>query len=156
MKKIEVLKIFRALFWGKVRPFIRVAFANYILRYIFSGGTAASVNLLVLYCLVDFLNLHYLVASAIAYFVGFVLSFSLHKFVTFLDFKIDRVMMQVIRYLPIFLINIALNLFFMWSLVDSLGLNYLISQVSTFIILAIFSFLLYRRLVFPSESRKTP
>ena len=117
-------------------------------RYLVSGGTAAAINLGLLYILVSLLHLWYLGATVIAFVVSFVASFILQKFFTFMEGSRERIPFQLGVYLGIILANLLVNVFLMFLIVDKLGMHYLIAQFFASGFIAIYSYFLYKYFVF--------
>ena len=68
---------------------------NMIVRYIISGGTAAVVDLAVLYALNSILGIHYIPAAIAAFSIAFFVSFVLQKFWTFRSTSKENMHSQV-------------------------------------------------------------
>ncbi len=123
-----------------------------LVRYLFSGTTAALVLLGVLHFLVSTLGIQYLFASGLAFTIAFCVSFILQKFFTFKDHKIERIHTQAGLYLIVFVCNIICNTALMYFMVDKFGIPYLVAQVLTGGIIALWSYFLYRYFIFkPSQ-----
>jgi putative flippase GtrA len=137
---------------GKFISAIRCAFKVQVMRYIFSGGTAALVNLATLHALVEYAGVYYLFASGIAFLVALLVSFTLHKFFTFGDTEARRIPRQMVAYVCLLGLNILINLALMWIIVDGLGVMYLIAQVLVSGAIAIWSFFAYRHIVFRTDT----
>ena len=119
-----------------------------LVRYLFSGTTAALVLLGVLHLLVSVFGFYYLFASGIAFSISFCVSFTLQKFFTFQDHDIERMHIQAGLYLLVFACNIALNTALMYTFVEGFDISYLISQVMTGGIIALGSYFVYRHVIF--------
>ncbi|KKU77378.1 MAG: GtrA family protein [Parcubacteria group bacterium GW2011_GWA2_47_64] len=117
-----------------------------------SGGTAAAVDLGLLYFFTDRFGLHYLLSAALAFIVAFSVSFTLQKFWTFQDASTDRVHIQASLSFFIALINLGLNTALMYVFVDKLEIWYMASQIIIGAVLAFESFFVFRFIVF----RKPP
>ena len=116
------------------------------LRYLFSGGAAALVNLALLAFFVEVLDLWYLAAAVLAFTIALSVSFALQKFFTFADQARSRntIARQFSIYATIALVNVALNTFFMYLLVERLLVHYLVSQITASAAIALYSFFVYR------------
>src|SRR3989344_8484307 len=79
-----------------------------IIKYIISGGTAAIVDLTILYFL-DSLGMYYLISVNIAFIIAFIVSFSLQKYWTFNDSRGNRTHYQMIIYFVVSVINVFIN-----------------------------------------------
>lgn len=119
-----------------------------IIRYLIAGGTAACVNLAILYIFTHYFNLWYLLSSVIAFLLAFCVSFGLQKFWTFKDHVTDDLHKQGGVYLLITLINLGINTLLMYMFVDHFGLHYLPAQVLTGGLLAVVSYYAYGKFVF--------
>lgn len=119
-----------------------------VFKYICSGGTAAVVDLGVLYALTDFLGLHYLISATFAFLVAFGVSFTLQKFWTFGDESMDRVHVQLAWYLSIAVANLFVNAGLMYLFVDIFGVWYFLAQIIVGVAMACYGFLLYRHIIF--------
>lgn len=126
-------------------------FSQHILvRYLFSGGTAALVLLMGLYLLHGVLGLWYLASSVIAFLCSVMISFLLQKFWTFRNTE-KQINKQFSLYITIAIINVIANAFFMYTFVDKLKIWYLFSQVLAAGIVAIWSFFVYRHFIFKDK-----
>jgi len=144
----EYKNVFLHTMRGEFISAVRCAFRIQIVRYVFSGGIAAAVNIGTLYILVKFFELYYLFASGVAFALALLVSFTLHKVVTFQDSHVKRIPRQMILYLFLLGFNVCLNLFLMWVIVDSLKVMYLIAQIIVSGAIAVWSFFAYRHIVF--------
>ena len=122
-----------------------------VARYVISGGTAASVNLAVLYFLTDYLSIWYLFSAALAYVISFFVSFFLQKFWTFRDGRKDQINKQLVIYAGIAIFGLSFSVLAMYFLVDILHLWYMFAQVIVGFILAFCNFLFYKFFVFNQE-----
>jgi putative flippase GtrA len=136
--------------WGL--SYIKKAFSFQAMRYLFSGGTATFTNLGVFYLINSVMGVHYLIASGAAFLTGFVVSFTLHKFITFQDHSMERVHMQAGLYLLFWGFNILLGMGLLFALVEYLGIAHLFAQALTVVFVAVESFFVYRHIVFRHSS----
>ncbi len=125
-----------------------------VIKYIFSGGTAAVIDLSLLYLLTDGFGLHYIASTTLAFLAAFGVSFSLQKFWTFGDESMERVHTQLAMYLIIAVINLFVNAGFMYVLVDIAGVWYFLAQIITGATMACYGFLLYRHIIFRKYSHE--
>ena len=119
-----------------------------IVKFILSGGTAAFVQLGLLYVLTDFAGLWYLASSTLAFIVALFIAFNLHKFWTFEDNQLAGVNKQVFWYLALAIFNLGLNGLLMFVMVDFLNLWYMFAQIITGAIVAFWSFMIQRKFIF--------
>ena len=123
-----------------------------LVRYIISGGTAAAVDLTLLYVLTTIIGIWYLFSAIIAFLFAIGVSFSLQKFWTFTDHSTDRLSSQAAVYFIVASINLGLNTLLMYLLVDSVHLPYLLAQIIVAGLLACESFFIYQRYIFTDET----
>jgi putative flippase GtrA len=123
-----------------------------VVRYIISGGTAATVDLVILYLLTSIVGIWYLFSAIIAFLIALGVSFSLQKFWTFADHSTDRMSSQVVVYFIVASINLGLNTLLMYLLVDAVLLPYLLAQIIAAGLIACESFFVYQRYIFIDET----
>lgn len=119
-----------------------------IIKYLFAGGLAALTDFAILFLLVDVIHIWYVTSSVLAFAIAFGVSFYLQKFWTFRDGDLDKIYKQLAVYLAVGLANLGLNTLFIYILVDKFGLWYMLAQVLISGVIAIWSFLIYKFLIF--------
>ncbi len=125
-------------------------------RYFAAGGSAAAVDLGLLYSLTEWLNLHYLLSAILAFIVAFCVSFFLQKFWTFEDHSVERVHAQIILYFIVAAANLGLNTLLMFLLVEKLGFWYFAAQLIAGALIACESFFISRYVVFNTIRTNEP
>jgi putative flippase GtrA len=128
------------------------------LKFLISGGSAAVVDLGVLYLLSDVYTNWYagfieksnavLIAATIAFVFAFGVSFSLQKFWTFDDPSTDVIHSQLAMYLVLALCRLGVNTLFMYVLLNYTGLHYLAAQILASAFIAIGNFFAYKHFIF--------
>ncbi len=122
---------------------------NYkILRYIFSGIIASLSNFIVLYFLVQKLNIWYLTSSIISFCSGIVVSYLLHKFFTFKNYSKDNIPLQFSFFFLYNLCMLGLNTLMMYLFVDIFGFWYFFSQIMITIGIAFINYMFFNRIMF--------
>lgn len=119
-----------------------------VLKYLISGGSAAVINLGVLYVFTEYFGVWYLASSGIAFVFAFMVSFTLQKFWTFGDASVQMIKKQLMLYLVAAAFNLAINTVLMYAFVEHLGIHYFFAQIITSGIIAIGSFFVYQHLIF--------
>lgn len=122
------------------------------LRFVISGGTVALTELSLLYVFTDVFHIWYLFSLIIAFSCSFVLSFLLQKFWTFKNKATDKVHFQAVVYLLVALMNLVLNACLLYILVQFVGVWYLLAQAVISAVIAIWSFLIYKFLIFKKNT----
>lgn len=115
-----------------------------IVRFFVSGALSTATTLGVLYLLVESVRFNQVLASVVGFLCGVVVSFTLQKWWTFKDHATDRIRMQASLYLFIVLANTMLNTVCMYIGVELLGVQYLVAQIITALLISVESFFLYR------------
>jgi len=119
-----------------------------IIKYLIAGGTAAFVDLSLLYFLTDILGIWYLISACLAFAVAFFVSFFLQKFWTFRDGDKEAMYKQMGVYLTVALVNLALNALLMYVLVDGFKIWYMLAQFFISGLIACESYLVYKLFIF--------
>ena len=122
------------------------------IKYLITGATVATTDLLILFLFTDIFGLWYLFSATIAFIIAFFVSFFLQKYWTFQERSHDRALKQLIFCVVLFMINVAINASGMYVLVDIMKLNYLLAQFFTLGSIAAGNFFVYRYLIFKSVS----
>ncbi len=117
-----------------------------LFKYLFSGGTAAFVDLGILYLLTEIFKIWYLASAVIAFVFAFIVSFILQRFWTFDNRSMENIKSHAPIYLLINLINLGVNTLFMHLFVDFLYIHYITSQIIISGSIAIYSFFISKKL----------
>lgn len=123
-------------------------------RYLISGGTAAFVNLALIFILTEFAGIWYLASSMVSFIAGFIVSFTLQKFWTFKDARREIIMQQLAVYLAVALGTLSLNTLLLYLAVDILGLWYMFAQFLVSGILALGSYFIYNFFIFVNSVKR--
>lgn len=134
--------------WEMLRYSTRRMYRNRLLRYLVAGATSAGVNLVGYTLLISFSDMWYVIAALLSFLLGAVVSFTLQKFWTFNEPTIGRIPGQLVQYLLIVTFNVAVNIAFLATLVEVFGFNKLIAAFVSTGAISLWSFFMYRRLVF--------
>ena len=126
---------------------VRYFTKHVVIRFIISGGTSASVDLILLYLLNTTLGIHYLLSAILAFVGAFGVSFTLHKYWTFKSHE-EETHRQVVMYLGTSLFGLFLNTTLMYIFVDFFHIIVLLSQFFVGIMVAFSSFFISRNFVF--------
>lgn len=130
--------------------FIKNNFNKYIriIKYLISGSAAAAIDLILLYFFTDRLGIWYLASAGLAFVISFFISFFLQKFWTFNDSGKQKMYRQMAIYFGVAVVNLSLNTFLMYALVDGLKVWYILAQVIASGLIAIESYLVYKIYIF--------
>jgi len=128
----------------------RMELAAQVAKFIISGGTAALANFLTLFILTEYARIWYLYSAVISYVIGFTVSFVLYKYWAFDDRDNSQIYRQLPQYLLIAAFNLALNTALVYLLVRVLHTWYLLAQIVATGLIAIESYLIFRKIFKPS------
>ncbi|MEK7575040.1 MAG: GtrA family protein [Patescibacteria group bacterium] len=119
-----------------------------VIKYLISGGTAAIVNLGLLYLFTDIFGVWYITSGIVAFAAGFIVSFVFQKFWTFTDKSTENIHIQASAYLVAGIVNLGLNTLSIYLFVTYAGFHYLLAQIVAGVIIACESFFVYKYLIF--------
>ncbi len=132
-------------------------------KYVISGGTAAFVDLVLLYALIDIFKVYYLLSASIAFLVAFFVSFYLQKFWTFRDNSREKIYKQISLYFAVGTTNVCINAAGMYVLVEHIlpeiviagkfNATYVVSQIIMGAFIAVSSFLIYKFVIFKKKKK---
>jgi putative flippase GtrA len=125
-----------------------------VLKYLASGGMGIVVNLGTLHLLADVVGLYYLLSSFLAVSFSTVVGFLLQKFWTFEARGSGGTAGQFGLYVAVAVMNIALNTLIVYVLVDHLGFHHLLAQFIGAGLVAVSSFIIYKKVIFSDNRRR--
>lgn len=117
-------------------------------RYVFSGGTAAAIDVLLLFVLVHFWGVYYLSAAVFAMTVSFIARFLLQKYVTFEDRDESQSKRQFFYYSILYAASLTATTALLYLFVDVLGVWYVLGQILSILFVAAGCFFIYRLFIF--------
>lgn len=123
-------------------------FNHKIIRFLFAGAIGAATQVACLYFFTDSVGLWYLVSGFFAFIIAQMVSFTLQKLWTFRSYGTDGIYRQGMLYLATGACNLILTLVLLYFFVDVVGIHYILAQILTSIIIAIFSFHIYQTYIF--------
>jgi putative flippase GtrA/glycosyltransferase involved in cell wall biosynthesis len=124
------------------------------IKYVISGGTAAFVDLALLYILTDVFRIWYLYSATLAFLAAFFVSFYLQKFWTFRDNCRKKIRRQMVLYFAVGAGNLGINAAGMYLLVDRFNVMYIWAQVLIGALIAVSSFLIYKFVIFKKHKNE--
>jgi len=129
-------------------PKVSKARLFFLVRYLFAGGLAFGTNLTLLFIFKHYFQLWYLTASTLSFVISVVVSFTVQKYITFRDRTTDGVHRQMVIYMATALFNVMMNALFMFCLVDLLHTHYMLAQIVSAGVIAVWSLGVYRYFIF--------
>lgn len=121
---------------------------NQFLRYLAAGGLVVLTNIIALYLLTHYLKIWYLASSVLAFFVSFVVSFLVQRLWTFSNKSVTNILIQLWHYFLTSILNLVVNTFVLYLLVDWLHFHYILAQIFTVAVIALVLFFVYRDRIF--------
>ncbi len=116
-------------------------------RFILVGGTCTALNIIFLWWAVECLQLSYLLACTISFFLINLAGYILNKSITFKQGKKIQ-LRQLLRYYSVMILSLGLNLLLMFILVECLGAHYLIASLGVSLILSVVNYLVHAGFTF--------
>ena len=123
-----------------------------VIRFLIAGGSAAVVNLGILYILTDYVKMWYVLASVYAFIAAFFVSFLLQKYWTFKEQTHTLVKKQMLLYLGTAGVNILIGTALLYIFVEYFGLHYLFGQIISQGLIAFLSYFVYQHVIFKKRS----
>lgn len=127
---------------------------NKIIRFGISGAIGFFTHIIILYFLVELLNVWYLLSTSIAFIMSATVSYFIQKIFTF-KHNSKHSMVQFASYLTLSIFTFSLNLLMMYVFVDILGIMYLFSQVLSSLINAFLSYVVLNKFIFSIKNLKS-
>lgn len=124
------------------------------LKFLVSGGVATGINIGVLYLLTEYVGWYYLVSAITAFIIAFCFSFSLQKFWTFKDGRVDVLHTQMPLYLLVSLVALFCNTSLLFVLVQWLHVWYIAAAIIVAGLVALGTFFAYRTFIFSRDPNK--
>jgi putative flippase GtrA len=121
-------------------------FKSRIIRYIFSGGTAAAVNLIITWAL-ERMGVYYLIVVSVAFVAALITSFLLQKYFTFENSVKQGIRSQFAVFTGIGIVNLIINDFIVYLQIRVLFIGSLvIAEAVASILISLYNFFIYRYL----------
>ncbi|HEU0080912.1 MAG TPA: GtrA family protein [Candidatus Paceibacterota bacterium] len=132
-----------------MRSLITFFNSSTFVRYVFSGGTAAAIDVALLYLLATVFGVYYLAAATFAMTVSFIARFLLQKYVTFRDQDKEDEKRQFGYYSVLYLLSLSATNALLYLFVEKLHLWLLASQVVSILLVACACYFIYKLFIFP-------
>ncbi len=121
------------------------------IKFAISGSLATIVNLFFLYIFFQVLDIEIIYSASLSWILAFLISFNLQKFWTFRNFSNRKIPRQILYYFLIAIISFFLNARWMYLLVESLEVHYLLAQIIIIIVLALLNYFTYKFIIFKEK-----
>ena len=123
------------------------------IKYVISGGTAAVVDLGLLFLLTEIAGIWYLLSAVIAFICSLFTAFLLHKFWTFREHSLHRITKQFVFFTLVALFNLGLNTLLLYLAVEVWHVWYLAAQFVIMGALAFMNFVINKTVTFRHENK---
>ncbi len=121
------------------------------IKFVVSGGLATIVNLFFLFIFYSILDLQIIYAASLSWLLTFLVSFNLQKYWTFRSFSFKKIPHQVTLYILLALVSLTLNARWMYLLVESLNMHYILAQIIVLFVLAVLNYTVYKFIIFKEK-----
>lgn len=115
--------------------------------YMMCASTATLIDIGLLYCFTEFLQIWYFYSAAISFISGIVINFSMNKHYNFKN-RSKRIAPQFGIFASVALIGLALNQIILYTLVEFADLWYILAKIISILIVVIWSFYGHKRFTF--------
>lgn len=155
-KHYQVIKIKFFKTYPSVRFlfYVRFPFLRRLFKFGVAGFVATFADLLLLYIFHGLFHLPLIFSTSAAFILSFVVSFILQKYWTFSNWNRELMYQQMFSYLMFAFFNLNINGWAMHFLVDTVGIQYLLSQVIVAALIGAESFFVYKFFIFRHYENK--
>ena len=126
---------------------------NKFIKFCVVGGLGTLLNLFILYLSVELFGLWYIYGATFSFVIVITFNFSLNKIWTFKDKERESIVVtgQYLTYVVIGGIGMAINIAFLYVLVEYFHIQYLLAELIAILIATLWNFEGTRYLVFKSD-----
>jgi len=121
------------------------------IKFVVSGVLATIVNLFFLFIFFSVFEIKIIYAASMSWLLAFLISFNLQKYWTFRSFSLKKIPRQVILYFSLAFVSLTLNARWMYLLVESLNMHYILAQIIVLFVLAILNYIVYKFIIFKEK-----
>ena len=127
---------------------IQINLKSQIIKFLLVGGATFIVDYLIMVVLVEFLNVYYLISTAIGFLVGSTLNYLLSIKFIFISGKYKKRETEFIIFMIFTIMGLLLNHLIMYFSTSLILLDYKFGKIASLIIVTIFNFLTKKFIVF--------
>ncbi|HVT75323.1 MAG TPA: GtrA family protein [Candidatus Paceibacterota bacterium] len=122
------------------------------IRYVFSGGTAAALDVFILYALVTYFNVYYLAAATFAMTISFIARFLLQKFIAFQNEDKAEEKRQFAAYSILYFASLWATNAMLYFFVEKLRMQITLAQILAIFLFAVVSYFVYKFIIFRKKA----
>lgn len=125
-----------------------------LIKYAFWGGISTAINLVILFALIRFTNIHYIIANTIAYFIAVIINYFCNKKFVFHSDK--NVKKELISFIVMRLISLGVDNGLYYIVVDILGGDVYICRILLSIFIMAATYVINKLVIFKKGERDIP
>ena len=119
-----------------------------LIRYLVSGGCSFCIDFGTLFILTEFVGIHYLISSILAFILAMTTNYLISILWVFNKRKMDNTLHEFGIFMSISVTGLALNTAFMWTFTEYINLHYLISKIVATALVFFWNFTAKRNILF--------
>ncbi|MFC1622522.1 GtrA family protein [Patescibacteria group bacterium] len=123
------------------------------IKFCIVGTIGAIIDIGGLYLLVEFLNIHYLLAATVSFILAVINNYFLNKYWTFKNSE-KKHAKQFTSFVLVSIAGLLINLSIMYIMVDILSSWYIFAKIIASIIVLFWNFLMNKHITFKSNKSK--
>jgi len=115
---------------------------------IFIGGIASTIDIAIFYYFVDILQIHYLLANVVSFSIGLITNYLLTIKWVFTEKSSKKRSSEFLQYILVAIVGLLLAQLVLWSCIEILIINALLSKIIATLLAFIWNFLARKHYVF--------
>ena len=119
-----------------------------LFRYLLTGGLAFCVDFATLWCLTEYVGIHYLLSATIAFMVGLGITYGMSIVWIFSERRLTNVLAEFIVFTMIGIVGMGLNELVIWLCTDFLQWHYMLSKFLSVVVVTAWNFPTKRLILF--------
>lgn len=121
-----------------------------IVKYAFWGGISTAINLILLFAMITFTNIHYIVANTIAYFIAAIINYVFNKRFVFHSDK--DVIKELLSFILMRVVSLVIDNACYYFIVDIMGGDVYISRILLSIFIIAVTYAINKAIIFKKET----
>jgi putative flippase GtrA len=122
-----------------------------LFRHVFSGVIAFSLDVSVLYSLTEYAHIHYLTSAILGFCAGLIVTYLLSTNWVFNERRTANKALEFSVFVFISIVGLGFTWFFMWFFTSVLLFYYIVSKITTTVIVFVWNFVARRTILFTSN-----
>ena len=121
-----------------------------LLKYIFWGGMSTGINLVILFLLLYFTDVHYLIANTVAYFIAVIVNYVFNKRYVFYSSKDTK--KELLSFMLMRLVSLLIDNVLYYIAVDIINCNVYISRLVVSAVIILGTYFINKYLIFKGKN----